>query len=161
MKRFTYFIFSFVLYLLLVWNFSYQEILAGIIVAFLAAVLFGGYFTYEPKRFLQIHRWVWFLLYIPFFIWACIRANLDVAFRVIHPERPLNPGIVKIKTNLRSEIARTFLANSITLTPGTMSVEIEDDILYIHWIDVRAKDLEKASLIIARPFERFLARIFD
>lgn len=161
MRRFAYFLFSLILYLLLVWTFDYQEVFAGIVVSLLTAVLFGGYFSYEVNKFFQIHRWFWFLLYIPFFIWECFKANLDVALRVLHPERPINPGIVKIKTNLRSEIARTFLANSITLTPGTMSVEIEEDNLYIHWIDVRATDLAKASLIIARPFERFLQKIFE
>ncbi|MEO0101607.1 MAG: Na+/H+ antiporter subunit E [candidate division WOR-3 bacterium] len=161
MKKFLYFFFSLILYLLLVWTLDYQEVLAGIVASLLTAVLFGGYFSYEPNKFLQIHRWFWLLLYIPFFIWECFKANLDVALRVLHPERPINPGIVKIRTTLRSEIGRTFLANSITLTPGTMSVEIEDDNLYIHWIDVRATDLAKASLMIARPFERFLQKIFE
>ncbi len=157
----AYFKFAFILYLLLVYTLDYQELLAGLLASFLTAILFGGYFTYDVKRFLQIHRWFWFLVYIPFFAWECFKANLDVAFRVLHPELPINPGIVKIKTTLKSEIAKTFLANSITLTPGTMSVEILDDCLYIHWIDVKSVDPKKATEIIARPFEGFLQRIFE
>lgn len=57
----------------------------------------------------------------------------------------------------------TFLANSITLTPGTMSVDVdkENSILYIHWIDVKTKDVESATKIIVERFEKILKKIFD
>jgi multicomponent Na+:H+ antiporter subunit E len=87
---------------------------------------------------------------------------LDVVYRVIHPAMPIRPGIVKVKTSLKSDSARTALANSITLTPGTMTVDITDDgYLYIHWINVRTTDVEEASRKIVTPFEWFLAKIFD
>jgi multicomponent Na+:H+ antiporter subunit E len=62
---------------------------------------------------------------------------------------------------LKTNIAKVFLANSITLTPGTMTCEIDGDYLYIHWIYVQSAKIEKASDIIARPFERYLRRIFE
>ena len=69
---------------------------------------------------------------------------------------------MRVRTTLKSEAGRTALANSITLTPGTMSVDIRDDgILYIHWINVQAEDLEGATRKIVAPFEWFLSRIFD
>ena len=74
---------------------------------------------------------------------------------------PINPGIVKVKTNLKTDIGRTMLANSITLTPGTLTVEINDDVLYIHWINVQTEDVEKASELIVKKFEKFLLRIFE
>jgi multicomponent Na+:H+ antiporter subunit E len=97
------------------------------------------------------------------FIWECIKANIDVAYRVLHPSLPINPGIIKIKTNLKSDTALTFLANSITLTPGTMTVDIDGDngILYIHWIDVKAKETEAATQTISERFEKVLAKIFE
>ena len=86
-----------------------------------------------------------------------------MAYRVIHPKLPINPGIVKVKTTLKTDTALTFLANSITLTPGTLSVDIDKDngILYIHWIDVKAKDVEGATKIIVERFEKILKKIFD
>jgi len=86
-----------------------------------------------------------------------------VAYRVCHPDLPINPGIVKVKTTLKSDTGLTFLANSITLTPGTMSVDIdqENGFLYIHWIDVKDKDIEKATEIIVKTFEDVLRRIFE
>ncbi len=89
------------------------------------------------------------------------KANFDVAFRVLHPKRPINPGIVKIKTRIKSEMGKTFLANSITLTPGTFTVDIKDEFLYIHWINVKTTDVEEASRTIAGRFEKFLIKIFD
>jgi multicomponent Na+:H+ antiporter subunit E len=92
-----------------------------------------------------------------------IKANFDVAYRVVHPKLPIKPGIVKVKTKLKSDTGLTFLANSITLTPGTMSVDIdkENGYLYIHWINVKSTDLEKATEIIVSRFEKILEKIFE
>ena len=96
------------------------------------------------------------------FFWYVVLANLDVVYRVIHPEMPIHPGIVKIKTNLKSAAGRTMLANSITLTPGTLTVDITDDgYLYIHWINVKTDDVEEASKRIAGRFEKVLRRMFE
>ena len=117
----------------------------------------------RPHLLKHPRRYFWFIYYIPFFIWECIKANFDVAYRVIHPRRPINPGIVKVKTNLKSDTALTFLANSITLTPGTLSVDIDQEkgFLYVHWINVKDKDIQEASRIIVERFERILRRIFE
>jgi multicomponent Na+:H+ antiporter subunit E len=102
------------------------------------------------------------LVYIPVFFWAMLKANLDVLYRVAHPALPIRPGIVKVKTTLASESGRTILANSITLTPGTMTVDLTDDgYLYVHWINVASTDVEEATRRIVSTFERILARIFD
>jgi multicomponent Na+:H+ antiporter subunit E len=75
---------------------------------------------------------------------------------------PINPGIVKIKTNLKTDSGITALANSITLTPGTLVVDVTDDgYLYIHWINVKAEDVEQATKQIAERFEWFIRRIFE
>jgi len=101
------------------------------------------------------------MIYFFIFIWACIKANLDVAYRVLHPAMPIKPGIVKVKTELKSEFARTILANSITMTPGTISVDIIGDYLYIHWIYVRSEDPEVYTHIISGQFEKFIKKIFE
>ena len=110
-----------------------------------------------------LRYWYFFVHYLPVFVWECFKANLDVAYRVLHPRLPINPGIVKVKTELKSDTALTFLANSITLTPGTMSVDIDsaNGILYVHWINVKATDVEQATNIIVKRFERILKNIFD
>lgn len=140
-----------------------QDLIAGVIVALLATLFIGDFFTQKPLKFLHPTRYLWFLIYLPLFVWECFKANIDVAFRVIHPKRPIRPGIVKVKTSLRSDTALTFLANSITLTPGTLTVDVdkENGYLYVHWINVRSTDIEEATERIVGRFERILKRIFE
>ncbi|MEO0076572.1 MAG: Na+/H+ antiporter subunit E [candidate division WOR-3 bacterium] len=160
-QRLGYWLLLIILWLIFTWTVYYPSLLIGVIIAIIVTIVFGGYFSYQPIKILQPHRFFWLLVYIPVFAWACLKANLDVAYRVIHPEKPLKPGIVKVKTQLKSELAKTFLANSITMTPGTMSVDIIDDTLYIHWIWVHEQDIDKASKIIVKPFEKYLKNIFE
>jgi multicomponent Na+:H+ antiporter subunit E len=160
-KRVAYFVFGFVVWMLLVYTFHYQEVIAGVGVALLTAVIFGKYLPVKPSQLLSPVRWFWLLAYIPVFSYMCLKCNIDVALRVLSPGLQLKPGIVKIRTSLKSDIARVFLANSITLTPGTMTVELRDDVLYIHWIEVGSDDPVEASKAIIGPFEYFLSRIFD
>ncbi|MGE4357259.1 MAG: Na+/H+ antiporter subunit E [Candidatus Omnitrophota bacterium] len=158
----TFFV-SFVLWLFLSFSLDWQHVLIGIIIAGVVALLMGDMFAEEGKRWFELHRYGWFVVYMIVFAFECIKANIDVAYRVIHPYLPINPGIVKVKTTLKSETALTFLANSITLTPGTFSVDIDRDkgLLYIHWIKVSTQDIEEASRIIVARFERILKRIFE
>jgi multicomponent Na+:H+ antiporter subunit E len=90
-----------------------------------------------------------------------IKSNLDVAKRVVDPKLPINPGIVKVKTKLKSDIAKLALANSITLTPGTLTIDVSGQYFYIHWIDVKDTDVQKASEDIVAGFEKYLEVIFD
>jgi multicomponent Na+:H+ antiporter subunit E len=94
------------------------------------------------------------------FLWEVLKSNLDVAFRVVHPVIPIKPGIVQVKTRLTSKLARLFLANAITLTPGTITVDIREDLLFIHWIYIEADDMVTATEKIVSKFERYLEVIF-
>jgi multicomponent Na+:H+ antiporter subunit E len=160
-KRLAYFVLGFVVWMLLVWTLDIQEVVAGLGVGILTAALFGSYLPVKPSRLLNPVRWFWLLVYVPVFGYQVVKSNIDVALRVLSPGLQIRPGIIKVKTRLKSDIARVFLANSITLTPGTMTVEVKDDVLYIHWIEVGAEDLEGATRAIVGPFEYFIGRIFD
>jgi multicomponent Na+:H+ antiporter subunit E len=96
------------------------------------------------------------VLYFFFFIKELVKANLSVAKIVLAPALPLNPGIVKVRTRLQSRMGRLLLANSITLTPGTLTVDIKDEWLYIHWVSVDAADTEAATTAIVSGFENYL-----
>lgn len=169
MRWLTSFVVSFLIWYLISWPYDFaaramdwQIFIAGAALSAAAAFLFAKVFTMHPGKLLRSARWLWLLAYIPVFFWYMLLANLDVVYRVLHPRLPIRPGIVKVKTRLTSESGRTTLANSITLTPGTMTVDITDDgYLYIHWINVTATDVEEASRRIVAQFERYLSKIFD
>jgi multicomponent Na+:H+ antiporter subunit E len=167
MRRIIYFVLSLVVWILLTWPFvegkvDGQVVVAGVIASAAAAVLFHEILPKEHHVFISPVRVFWFLVYLPVFFWYVVKSNVDVMYRALHPKMPIRPGIVKIKTNLKTDSAITALANSITLTPGTMTVDLTDDgFLYIHWINVRSDDLEQATREIAGTFEWFIKKIFE
>lgn len=94
--------------------------------------------------------------YLFFFLKELIKSNLQLAAVVLSPSLPLKPGIVKVRTRLKSAMGRLLLANSITLTPGTLTVELDGEWLYIHWVTVAADDIDNATAQIVTGFERYL-----
>ncbi|MBA3064920.1 Na+/H+ antiporter subunit E [bacterium] len=161
MKKTIVFTFAFLLWMLLVASLDMQNVAAGAVVALITALLFGNYFAETPEKFMDIRRWLWALYYIPVLGYHIILANFDVMYRVLHPDLPINPGIVKVRTRLKSRAARAALCNSITLTPGTLSIDIAGEFIYVHWIDVKSRDSAKATDIIVGKFEKIIERIFE
>jgi len=161
-KVVTFFV-SFLIWTLLCFSLDWQHILIGGLVSSVVALMMGDMFTDYPKKWFHPRRYGWFIYYILVFAWECFKSNIDVASRVLHPRLPINPGIVKVKTCLKTETGLTFLANFITLTPGTLSVDVdpENGYLYIHWIDVKAQGLEEASKIIISKFEKISKEVFE
>ncbi len=161
MKYILFFLLCLIFWVIITFNVTKPYLLTGIVLSAVTTIIFGKHFLTAWKKFLNPVRYFWILVYIPIFLWECIKANFDVAYRVIHPGLPIKPGIVKVKTNLKTDIARVFLANSITMTPGTLSVDLIGDTLYIHWIYVRTKNQAIYTAMIAGRFEKFLKRIFE
>ena len=161
MRKLVLFIVTFILWLLLTHTLRIQFIITGVTVSTLTALLFGNMFVKNWNKVFQIERYLWFLWYLIIFIWECLKANLDVAYRVLHPALPIKPGIVKAKVNLKTDIARAILANSITMTPGTLSVDITSEHIFIHWICIRDEKSEVPRQRIVDRFENILARIFE
>jgi multicomponent Na+:H+ antiporter subunit E len=119
-----------------------EEIIIGIIFAIIVGAITKNIFIKKSYRMLSPRRVFLFLFY---FIWvwfpALAIANIDVAYRVITGK--INPGIVKISPKLPNDLSLMILANSITLTPGTLSVEVDEKTndLYVHWINVNKEAL--------------------
>lgn len=153
------------IFLMLVWimftsTFFWQEVLVGAIVTMLISLASIRFFTCCTLSILNPVRIFWMIWYLLVFLKLLVVANLDVARRVITPSLPINPGIVKFKTKLTTNYSKMVLANSITLTPGTLTMDVVGDTFYIHWIDVETTDPEEAFKIIAEPFEKILLKIF-
>ena len=153
------------LILLLVWllltsSLHWQSVTTGAVVSVILTLFLGRTYARVGLPPISLKRIWYFALYLGVLLQEIVRANLDVAYRVLHPKLPIKPGIVVIKTELRQDIAKTILANSITLTPGTFTLDVIGDTLLIHWIDVRSEDPAETTRLIGQRFERYLRTVF-
>lgn len=152
---------TFVLWMVLISKLTFPELICGGLVCLIISLFL--YHLYSGIGFpsLSFKMPLFFLIYVVVLFWEMIKANLDVAYRAVHPRMPIKPGIVIIKTALKSDIAKMILANSITLTPGTFTLDVIGDELLIHWINVKAVDIDEATKMIGERFEKYLRVIFE
>ena len=134
MKRFLHFLILLVIWLMLTWSLQWQEVAVGIVIALIAELMLGDIFPSGAVKIFYPHRLFWLVIYTVEFIGFVIKANFDVAYRVLNLYLPIRPGIVKVRTKLKTDMARTFLANSITLTPGTVSIRVHGPYITVHAI---------------------------
>lgn len=150
-------------WLLLTWSFRPQELIVGAVVS-LAAALFSARFLIHEKAF-------WFFnpakFFVALFYWICVfpvelvKANCAMVGYVFG--RKINPGIVKVPVALESDYGKAALANSITLTPGTITMEIAEEAgqtyYYVHWIDALCDGAE-AGEAIKGTLEKWIGRFW-
>ena len=164
MKSFKHFAYLWVLlyptWLILNASLAPQVLISGFFVVLILTLLLGRKVDFFAHINLGPRGIIAVISYFFVFVIALIKANLDVAARVISPTLKINPGIVKIKTKLKSDIGKMMLANSITLTPGTLTVDIKGEFLYIHWVDVTSEDVDEATQKISASFEKYLEVIY-
>jgi len=153
------------LILMLVWmaltlSLSWAELVTGVIVSFILSFSLFRSFHIIGFPLVTIKKIFFLFIYIIVLFKEIIIANIDVAYRVIHPKIPIKPGIIIIRTELKQDLAKMILANSITLTPGTFTLDIEGDLLLVHWINVKTDNIDEATDIIGKRFEKYLKIIF-
>lgn len=160
------FVVCFAFWVLLTWSFEVQELAAGAVVS-LAVALFSSRFFVHEKSFWLFNpvKFVNLLVYVLFiFPVELIKANWDMAKRCLGGCKNINPGIVKIPVDLESDYGQSMLANSITLTPGTITMDIAEEdgqtYYYVHWIDVATAEPKEAGDAIKATLEKGIRRIF-
>ncbi len=136
------------------------EIVTGIVLSLLVAYITVVNFSCCNPILITPAHIIYFIQYFFVFLVALVKANFDVAKRVINPKLPINPGIVSFETKLKNNFAKMVLANSITLTPGTLTIDVVGDKFYIHWIDVTTENKNEIYKEIAEPFEKVLLKIY-
>lgn len=159
-KTVSAFIVFYILWLVLA-GVNLQELIAGALVSMLLAVVVGRVVNYEfgPNTIMAVVKYTF--LYIPLFVWKLILANLQMAKIVLSPSLPIKPGFVVLKTGLKKDISKLSLANSITLTPGTLSVDMDEDEILVHWVSVEGDDPAEQQKLISKDFEKSLGGIFE
>lgn len=120
-------------WIILTSSFKFFSLLVGLVCALLTAFLCRPFLSEDLEKFKISPRAI--LRHIPFILILLkeiVRANLDVAERVLDPQLPIEPAVVRLKSPVGGDLAQAALANSITLTPGTLTIDIKDGEFYIH-----------------------------
>lgn len=161
LRNFLYLFFLlFIIWMVLTNTFQSAELITGIAISLVLALFLSQNYQKLGLPPIGIKRIAYFVMFLLVLLKEIVKANFDVAYRVLHPKMPINPGIVIIKTGLKQDIAKILLANSITLTPGTFTLDIRDDELLIHWINVKAQSKADSTREIGERFEKYLRVVF-
>jgi len=136
------------------------ELIVGVAISLILTLVIAKHVNYIVDFKLPYRIIVFLVVYLPIFVYQLVLANIDVARRVLSPKIPLNSGIVKIKTDLDGDFSKLTLANSITLTPGTLTIDVHGDELYVHCVDVKGKNEQENRKEISSLFERVLKVVF-
>ncbi|QDA32020.1 cation:proton antiporter [Thermococcus indicus] len=145
-----------------------RDLIAGAAVTLLVSLFMRDLLTGDVRRSGHVVEKILYftLIYLPQYLvimaFRLLESNLKVAKNVIFMD--INPGIVKIRTDLHSDTGVTILANSITLTPGTLTLDVkkklDETYLYVHWIDLETLNREKAGEKIKGDIEEWLKKVF-
>jgi len=148
--------------LTLIWVFltgeyKFNNFLFGFVLSFIILWILSGAEERSSKKYFKIvPRIISFAL---FFIWELTKANIQVAYEVITPKFNMKPGIIAIPLEAKTDLEITLLANLITLTPGTLALDVSTDrsVLYVHGMYVMEK--EEFITDIKQGFEKRLLEI--
>jgi multicomponent Na+:H+ antiporter subunit E len=148
---------SYLVWVLLTSSLSLERLAIGLLVAAIVTLLTGRRAAVFSGLRATPAALVGVLKYLGTFAVALVKANFDLAARVLNPALPIRPAVVEVETRLQSPLGRLLLANSITLTPGTLAVEYNDNRLLVHWVYCPpGEDLAAATRDIAASFENHL-----
>ncbi len=140
---------------------DFQEIVLGLVVSLITAVATHGALTGNLFRLCNPRKGFAAIEYVFYFLGQMVKANIDVFFRIFRPVIPIKPGIVKAKLTLKSERAKAIVANSITLTPGTITIDIIGDEIFVHWVFLPKGDVHAETQIMVDSFAGRLEKIFE
>ncbi|MGR3317426.1 MAG: Na+/H+ antiporter subunit E [Candidatus Anammoxibacter sp.] len=128
-------IIMFVFWILLSGEFTLILLLSGGIFSLMVAYMCHGFFIGDVNLKLEGKRILRFFKYLPWLLWQIVISNVDVAYRTLNPRMTINPSLVTFKNDLDTKMGIVTLANSITLTPGTVTIKAGKDEFIVHAID--------------------------
>ncbi|MDD3803331.1 MAG: Na+/H+ antiporter subunit E [bacterium] len=157
-KNLTGFLFLFIIFIMLTFPFNIQEAIAGAFAALLVSLFFNRMFAFYSFREPLLFSLFNLFAYLFFLLFEILKANIQVAKIVLSPKVNITPAIVSCETTLKSDFAKSILANSITLTPGTLTMDIIGEKVYVHCIDIKDTSRENVYKSIVKPFEDKIKR---
>ncbi len=127
-------------WILLSGEFTFILITSGIVASLIVAYLSHDIFIGKADLKTETGRVFKFIVYVPWLLWEIILANVEIAYLVLNPKPLVDPQIVRFKNDLKTDLGIVTLAHSITLTPGTVTVEANEEEFVIHAIWQKSAD---------------------
>ena len=155
-NRFVLFATLLLFWIMLNGTLAIDSFIVGIIVSLSITLLFSSGLSFFTEFKLTPQAFIAGVKYYIYFFKELVKSNFKLAAIVLNPTLPIKPGIVKVRTKLKSKMGRLMLANSITLTPGTMTIEIEGEWIYVHCVTIESADIDEATAEIVAGFESYL-----
>jgi multicomponent Na+:H+ antiporter subunit E len=133
-------------------GFDIQELVTGATISIIVLAIIHSLFKNSGKNYTK--RFFYLLAYIPYYIIQEIKCNADVIYRIITGK--IDPAIVEVPNEHKNDFGTTILANSITMTPGTLALEVGKNSIFVHWLYAKG-DKNK----ISKTFEKILTKVWD
>ena len=136
-------------------NITLEILIFGVVIAAVMFLFMCKFMDYSLQKEINVYKKsIWFFAYAVLLFREIVKANLVIIPKILTVEEEMEPVLVKFRTTLKSEFTRMLLANSITLTPGTITVSLEEDEYTIHCLDTSlAEGLENSD------FEKALKKL--
>ena len=133
-------------------GFNYDELIAGSFVSLIVSAM--AYRFFSPWKRSYLRSFAYLILYIPYYIYQEILSHGEVIHSILSGR--IKPGIAGVYNFHQSDFGTTALANSITMTPGTLTIDVGTNKLFVHCLNL-PKDRKK----IGERFESILSKVFD
>ncbi|MEM0026389.1 MAG: Na+/H+ antiporter subunit E [Ignisphaera sp.] len=161
---FIVFLLAFLTYIVFTGSTSPYDVVTGFVAALITGLMFSYVTVKNPAKVFNHRRWLYAIIYaFKYIIVYETLAHVDVIKRILHPKVPVNPAVVKVPFYVKTDYGITAVANSITNTPGTVVLEVDQNegVFYVHWIDAKTLEPIEARKQISEAFEEYCKKIFE
>ncbi len=161
MGRVAVFLMCFITYLVFVGSVSTYDLLTGAVVSAIVTALTSKYLVRDEGKLAQVRRLAYLIKYLAVFTKLEIISHVEMIKTIVRGK--VNPSILEIPYDLRSDYAVTLTACSITNTPGTLVVDLDPErrVYYVHWLNTKTLKVGEAREQISKSFEEVSKEVFD
>tara|TARA_B100000945_G_scaffold248448_1_gene204913 strand:- start:1217 stop:1690 length:474 start_codon:yes stop_codon:yes gene_type:complete len=128
----------FAFWIILSGEFSFVLLFSGIISSLIVSYMSHDLLIKNVDAKISLIKTIRFIKFLPWLLWQIVLANIDLAIRTLNPKMPINPRLIKFNNNLKTDLGMVILANSITLTPGTVTIDVNKNEYLVHIISEKA-----------------------
>lgn len=128
------------------WSWHFEPLIIGFgAVAVLLTVLIARRLKILDEEAVPFELNLRLIVFLPWLAWEVVKANLQVAKTILSPSMPIRPHLIRVPADQRTTIGKVTLANTITITPGTISLDLRDGVILVHCLDDEMADQDSSG----------------